>query len=49
MRVPDGTVGHYQLYRWEVTDSSGEAVVPVDLGPVCIDDFEGTYGLCPAG
>jgi hypothetical protein len=46
MRVPYGTVGHDELYRWQVTDSSGKAVVPVDLGPVCIDDFEGSYGTC---
>jgi hypothetical protein len=45
-RVPHGTVGHYELYRWEVTDASGRQVVPVDLGEVCMDDFEDTYGNC---
>jgi hypothetical protein len=45
-RVPHGTVGHYELYRWEVTDASGRHVVPVDLGEVCMDDFDLTYGTC---
>lgn len=45
-RVPHGTVGHFEVYRWEVTDPSGRQVVPVDLGEVCMDDFEDTYGNC---
>jgi hypothetical protein len=45
-RVDLETVGHYELYRWEVSDDSGRYLVPVDQGEVCMDDYEGTYGNC---
>jgi hypothetical protein len=46
-RVRDGVAGHWRLYRWEDTDTSGRYLVPVSLGVVCIDDFQQTYGTCP--
>jgi hypothetical protein len=52
---PDGQVfttlqtggpGQDELIQWQVTDSSGTKLEPVDLGRVCVDDFWGTYGTC---
>lgn len=45
-RVETDQVGRYDVYEWQVTDSSGAKLTPVDLGTVCIDDFQDTYGTC---
>jgi hypothetical protein len=45
-RVETGAFDRFQTYEWQVTDSSGTTLTPVDLGVVCMDDFEGTYGTC---
>jgi hypothetical protein len=45
-RVDTARFGRYRTYEWQVTDSSGTTLEPVDLGTVCIDDFQGTYGTC---
>jgi hypothetical protein len=45
-RVETSRAGRFQLYEWQVTDSSGAKLTPVDLGTVCIDDFQQTYGTC---
>jgi hypothetical protein len=45
-RVETGDVGRYHVYEWQVTDSSGARLTAVDLGTVCIDDFQGSYGTC---
>jgi hypothetical protein len=44
-----GGLGQDELIRWQVTDSSGTRLEPVDLGRVCIDDYQGTYGTCTSG
>jgi hypothetical protein len=46
-RVETDRVGHFQLYEWQVADSPATKLEPVDLGTVCIDDFQATYGTCP--
>jgi hypothetical protein len=46
-RVATKDVGRFQTYEWQVTDSSGTTLRPVDLGKVCIDDFAVSYGTCP--
>jgi hypothetical protein len=40
------TVGHFEVYRWEVSDDTGRYLIPVKVGEVCFDDFESTYGSC---
>ncbi|WP_151083792.1 hypothetical protein [Nocardioides cynanchi] len=45
-RVATDQVGRFHTYEWQVTDASGTKLVAVDLGTVCIDDFQGTYGTC---
>jgi hypothetical protein len=48
-RVETGTFGRYRTYEWQVGDTSNapsSALQPVDLGLVCMDDFQSTYGTC---
>jgi hypothetical protein len=46
-RVENGDgAGHYRVYDWQVSDSSSTTLTPVDLGEVCMDDFQATYGTC---
>ncbi len=45
-RVQTGGPGQFHVYEWQVTDSSGTRLEPVDVGTACIDDFWGTYGTC---
>jgi hypothetical protein len=45
-RVETSHVGRFETYLWQVTDASATHLVPVDLGTVCIDDFQGSYGTC---
>jgi hypothetical protein len=44
LRVETSHVGRFETYEWQVTDTSATQPAPVDLGTVCIDDFQGTYG-----
>src|SRR3954454_13912161 len=37
--VQTGGVGQDELIQWQVTDSSGTKLEPVDRGQACIDDF----------
>jgi hypothetical protein len=45
-RVETGGAGHYRVYEWQVVDSSSTRLRAVDLGEVCMDDFQATYGTC---
>ncbi len=44
--VQTGGVGQDELIQWQVADSSGTKLEPVDLGRMCMDEFWGTYGTC---